>query len=112
MWNDKRHYIVYPTPGDDVAPVTEILMKRRDAHRPIQILLRARDGRWYLQEPSHKSLLRRYWRIKVFFGKDAPDMTPYEIAVIDGRNTVKVPVLETLDGLPVLERAPYVLRAS
>jgi hypothetical protein len=108
----RKHYIIYPIPGADVAPVTDILMKRRDAHRPIQIMLRARDGRWYLQEPSKRALLRRYWRIKVFFGKDAPDMTAYEIAVIDGRNTVKVPVLDSLEGLPVLERASYQLRAS
>jgi hypothetical protein len=69
---------------------------------PVQILVKARDGKWYLQAPSEQR--GSHWSVSVFFGDDdAPEGTEYEMAVVRGYNTIKESPLECLpEGLEVV----------
>ncbi len=62
---------------------------------PVQVLIHSRDSRWYLQAPAQVTGL--VWEAPCVFGsEDAPVGAEYEIALVPGQNTVKVPRLDTL----------------
>lgn len=103
-----KERIVYPAPGSVVKAVeTLVIHPGMLGHSGVQIMVRARDGLWYLQAPAERGFGR--YRIKTFFGKLAPAGTDYNVALIRGGNTVKVPTLMNLDGLPVIELASFEL---
>lgn len=68
--------------------IREVVSGRVVPPSPVQVLVKARDGKWYLQAPSINRGI--HWAVPVCFGDDtAPEGSQYEFVVVRGYNTIK-----------------------
>jgi hypothetical protein len=75
--------------------VREVVSGRIVPPSPVQALIKARDGKWYLQAPSINRGI--HWAVACQFGfEDAPEGTVYDVVIVRGYNTIKSSPLESI----------------